>query len=151
MNHTMAKINKDNANTQMYPLSIFLGAIGAILAALLINILVYFVFNGTVYAIMYAAVSIASYFGYKLGKAPRNKKMIATIIITSVLATLLMDFSFYGLMAASLEQSLSQFLSENMSGILGNEGISLLFLAIGIYVAWNVISKTSDKEADKFK
>lgn len=149
-NKAVSQMNKENANTQMYPISILLGFVGALLASLLINILVYFVFDGTMYSLMYAAVPLASFFAYKLGKAPKNKKMVLSVVITSVVATLLVDFIFYGLMAVGLDMTFGAFISEFATDILYTEFMTLLFLALGTWVSWNIISKTNDKDVNKF-
>lgn len=149
-NRAFQKMNQENANTQLYPVSILLGLVGAVLAALLINILVYMVLDGTVYSLMYAAVPLASFYAYKLGKAPRNKNMIISVVITSVIATLFIDFVFYGLMAVGNNVSFAQFFNEFKGAILGQEAMTLLFLGLGTWVSWNIISKTNDSDVKKF-
>ena len=42
------------------------------------------------------------------------------------------------------------FLSENKAAVLGNEGMTLLFLAIGVWISWNIITKTNDTDVKKF-
>ncbi len=149
-NVAINKMHQDNSKTQLYPLSIILAFLGGLLAALIINLLVYFVFDGTVYAIMYALVPIAAFFAYKLGQAPRNKKMVLFIILASFISTLIIDFSFYSLMAAGLNLSFGQFLTEYSGDIIKQEAISMLFLGVGVWVSWSIITKTNDRELKKF-
>lgn len=149
-NIAVSKMNKDNANTKMYPLSIALASLGALLAALIINLLVIFVFDGTMYAIMYALVPIAAFFAYKLGKAPRNKKMVLYIILASIIGTLIIDFAFYSLAAAGLNISFSEFISANSGAILKQEATTILFLGIGVWISWGIITKTNDRDLKKF-
>ncbi len=146
----VAKMNQENSNTKMYPISILLAFGGAFIAALIINILTYFVFDGTMYAIAYALVPIAAFFAYKLGKAPRNKKMIVSIIAASAVATLLIDIIFLYIVSLGYNMSFIDFLIENKTAVLGNEGMTLLFLAIGVWISWNIITKTNDSDVRKF-
>ena len=146
----VSKMNNENANTQMYPISILLAFGGAFLAALVINLLTSFVFNGTMYAITYALVPITAFFAYKLGKAPRNKNMIISVIVASVVATLLIDMIFLYHVALGYNMRFIDFLNENKTAVLGNEGMTLLFLAIGVWISWNIITKTNDSDVKKF-
>lgn len=143
-------IEEDNKNLTNLPISILLSTIGSFLAALLINLVSMFLLDGTVYALMYIIIPFAAYFGYKLGKSPKSKVMLYTVIGTSYVGTFIVDLCFYALMASAENMSFGQFLTQYQSDILQSTFVSFAFLAIGIILAWKAINKTTDQQERKF-
>lgn len=150
-NKVQEAIKKDYAlNKDKYPISFLLACVAGFITVILINVISMLLLNGTVYAMSYALIPIASYFAYRLGKAPRDKKMVILIIIASVLSTLIVDCVFYVLDAIAQDLTLGQYIKDYFGDLSKNTFFSLLFIAIGIWISWGLINKTSDKDLKKF-
>ena len=108
------------------------------------------VFTERIYALLFALVPLAAMFGYKLFKGKMSKGSIAIVIILSLLAIPMipffeMIFYFARDYGASAGEALSAaakliFMPEFLSEISGELLQLVLFMALGIWIAWRYIS-----------
>lgn len=142
VSYTINQLSKEKPGN--LPLSIILAIVGGFVGLIPTIILIFAI--QTIFALLYALIPLGAAFGYKLGKAPRNKAMIITIIGVSLLIVMGYDFLIWSMASGSTIQELlanSDFISE--------AGTSLLFLAIGIYISWKYITATSEKEINEVR
>ena len=144
---TREKVEDNQANG-----SYALGLVGALLGMLLgviLNVLG-IVFTERIYALLFALVPLAAMFGYKLFKGKMSKGSIAIVIILSLLAIPMipffeMIFYFVRDYGASAGEALSaaaelMFMPEFLAEISGELLQLVLFMVLGIWIAWRYIS-----------
>lgn len=136
-----------------------LGAIGALLGMLvgLIPNLLTIVFGERIFGVLFALVPICAMFGYKLFKGKMGKASIAIVIVLSLLGVVLIpylelviylvkDAGFtlgQAFDIARLYMSQPEFLGEISGDLLQ----LLLFMVIGIVIAWRYISSQTNSGA----
>lgn len=138
-----AEIMKEE-NKSNLPLSIFLAIVGAAIG--IIPMIIIMFATDYKYSILYILIPICSFYGYKIGKAPKNTAMIITVIVSSVVVVLGCDLVFYVLLALANQTTLIDvFMEFGFSEIL----IDLLFLAFGCFASWRLISNTTKSKISK--
>lgn len=143
-NHFINEINKNESNTKAYPLSILFSIVGAI-AGVIINYLIVII-TGYLIAYGFALIPLGSFYGFKLGKAPINKK---AMMITTIISALVLIGSVLGVVCLSYsaiedtEMTFMQFLTanENRSFIL----FSILFGILGISLTFGIMKKQTNE------
>jgi hypothetical protein len=150
---------EDNENNGSY----LTGLIGAVLGTLVgvaVNVLV-MVFLQRIFAMLFALVPICAMFGYKLFKGKTDKVSMVIVIVLSVLAVPLMEFLNLGIsLAKEYSVPISQafeftteyfFDSEILKETLPEMGKMLLFMGLGVLIAWtymrNQLNSTKTQSA----
>lgn len=101
-----------------------------------------------IYAIFYALIPLAIYYGYKIFKGRMNKAALAITIVLSVIFAVGIEF---GSLAIAMVQEgiplgmLGELLQvpEIMEMFWRNIPMSLIFIALGLWIAWSQITKTA--------
>lgn len=136
----------------------FTGLIGAILGMLvgIIPTLLTVIFNDTIYAVLFAIIPLCIYQGYKLCKGKMNRVVIVISIILSIISVYMMTIllAAYQLVAMNgipLGMAFTALAEVLVSldiwiEITVESYMYFIFVAIGIYIAWNKISRTKDTE-----
>ncbi|MBR5094430.1 MAG: hypothetical protein IK095_04995 [Oscillospiraceae bacterium] len=137
----------------------FVGALLGMLAGLIPNLLTV-IFAERIFALLFALVPICAMLGYKLFKGKMTKGSVAIVIAVSVVGVLLMpmlEIVFYlmrdyGDTFGEALGDLGLILREpSFSGQIGAELVQLLiFMALGILIAWRFISGQTNSSAAKF-
>ena len=129
------------------------GIIGAVLGAvvgIVVNVLI-IVFLQRIFAIAFALVPVASMFGYKLLKGKANKAAIVIVVLLSLIAVPVMCVLSYVLfISKELSMSFGEVFPQVMELIQENAEVRsecftdapmmLLFMALGIFIAWRYMS-----------
>lgn len=129
------------------------GIIGAVLGAavgIVVNVLI-IVFLQRIFALAFALVPVASMFGYKLLKGKANKTAIIIVVLLSLIAIPVMCVLAYSLfIAKELSMSFGEVFSKVLELLQENAEIRsecftdapmmLLFMALGIFIAWRYMS-----------
>jgi hypothetical protein len=149
----IAKVTQEVALEQkrwyLLPLSLIFAFLGGIVGLIPAVIALFSV--GYYVGLLYALVPLAAIAGYKLGKAPKNALMIVSVIVITlvlsagfVLVTYAMSAAYMDLTFAEAMQSDAEFAASFQS----NFTTSLIFGALGVWIAWRGISKTSRGKLD---
>lgn len=139
--------NRENGNY----VTGFVGALIGMLVGLIPNLLS-IIFAETIWSLLFALVPLCAMFGYKLTMGKMNKGAIAIVVVLSLLAVLLIpmfELSYYlvhdygmplgeALRASRAAITDPAFLSEITSELLQ----LLLFMALGIWIAWKYMSRS---------
>ena len=148
-NAKVAEKVEDNENNGNY----LTGIIGAVLGAvvgIVVNVLI-IVFLQRIFAIAFALVPVASMFGYKLLKGKANKAAIVIVVLLSLIAVPVMCVLSYVLfISKELSMSFGEVFPQVMELIQENAEVRsecftdapmmLLFMALGIFIAWRYMS-----------
>lgn len=128
----------------------FLGILGGILGGIIACIpsILTIWFMERIYGLLYALIPLGIYYGYKLCKGKLNKVAVAVTIVLSVVLALSIDVIIVVMSFVSegipLEWMFLALSDSEMISALAVENIkSLLFVALGIWIAWAQISKTA--------
>ena len=143
-------VEEENKNVSNLPKSIILAFIGAVVG-LIPSVISIFGF-GMMYALLYALIPLCSFFGYKLGKAPKRWYATAIVVGLSVIVAVGLDVSLYNLIAAAEGISLAEYIALYSADFIRDILMSVLFIALGVWFSWKYISNTADnrnKEASK--
>lgn len=141
---------KDEAEKNDLQGNYFLGILGGILGGIIACIpsILTIWFMERIYGILYALIPLGIYYGYKLCKGKLNKVAVAITVVFSVVFALSIDvivvamsFISEGLPLEWMFLALSD--SEMISALVAENIKSLLFVALGIWIAWAQISKTA--------
>lgn len=135
------------------------GIVGALLGGLIATIptLLTIWFAERIYALLYALIPLGAYYGYKKFNGKLNKVSVAVTIVVSLLQIYIME---YALLIISLMVELESSFSDSMYLLglyVGEMGffqlladltesagiISFVFIALGIWIAWSQITRTS--------
>lgn len=131
------------------------GILGAFLGAMLGCLLVFLIamFSGHIYAVLYVAIPLASYYGYKLCKGRMDKTVLISVLVFSILSLFVFEFANFAvewnrqiggwLSPAELFRRYFQYMS--VSDMLWDMAYPALFLFFGILLDWNVI-KNGNKD-----
>ncbi len=141
------EIEKENKNIKRLPLSIVLAIIGAIVG-IIPSIISIFGF-GWLVGLLFAICPIASFFGYKLGKAPLRWYATLIAAISSLIVTSLLVICYGSLIAIAANVTLAEVFADPEVGLVGFLLQALLFDIIGIGCAWGYISKTRSNQISK--
>ncbi|MDP2425641.1 MAG: hypothetical protein U1C51_05010 [Candidatus Izemoplasmatales bacterium] len=138
----------EKKNLSKLPFSLLLALIGAFIGLIPQAIALlgaqYYV------GILYAIVPLGALLGYRLGKAPRTKIMIASVVVITFIVTISFTFLYFSMLVIEAGyQSLQAAMQySDIQRIFYTEMFTtLLFSALGIWVSWRAILKyTSNKE-----
>lgn len=125
------------------------GLVGAVPAVLCLNFMDYYV------GLLYALIPLGASYGYKLFKGKRNQMSFVCTLLSSVLNLATVEFLTIYIQLGMVRESLPTlgfamrtFLSYVESGDIFASGVmNLVWLAVGIYLAWRTISHTATHEA----
>lgn len=139
--------------------SYLLGIVGAVLGALvgLIPNLLLLLLTETLYSLVFALVPICAMYGYKLFRGKMNNAAIVVVIVVSLIAVPLIPYleivvylvQEYGvtlsqaISAATVAMTDGEFLAE----IAGELVQLVMFMALGIWVAWRFMSNQTNSSA----
>ena len=142
--HDKVEDNKENGN---YMLGFIGGLAGGVIACIP-NLLTIWFFERVFY-ILYALIPLAIYKGYSIMKGKLSKVVTVYTIAMSIILAVGMDFVIF--IGVRLSQG---YKPEHMTLLLRNPVVlmeilrtnmySLVFIAVGIYIAWKRINRTSD-------
>lgn len=153
---SMAEKNELNGNY-------FLGLIGALLGAVVgvIPSLISIIAVNTIYSILFALIPLCIYQGYKILKGRMNKAVIGITIVLSVFSVYIIQIILlayaliadFGLTIGQVWPYLFEALGslEVWKELTGEAVIDFVFIALGIWIAWGRITKTSDSEVQNIK
>ena len=143
---------EENENNGSY----LTGAIGALLGMLVgvgVNLLT-LVFLHRFYVILFALVPVAAMFGYKLFKGKTDKISIVIVIVLSVIAVPLMEFltlvfdvmrEYSAPFGEVLSWASEAFFAPEFTKQTIPEMLKmLLFMALGVFVAWSFMAKQTN-------
>ena len=133
------EIEKENANIKRLPISIVLAFIGAVVG-IIPSVISMFGF-GYLFALLFAICPIASFFGYKLGKAPLRWYATLIAAVCSLVITALVVIGFGALIAQAANATLADAFNDPELGLTGLLAQALLFDGLGILCSLGVISK----------
>ena len=133
------EIEKENANIKRLPISIVLAFIGAVVG-IIPSVISMFGF-GYLFALLFAICPIASFFGYKLGKAPLRWYATLIAAVCSLVITALVVIGFGALIAQAANATLADAFNDPELGLTGLLVQALLFDGLGILCSLGVISK----------
>lgn len=138
-----AEIVAEEAQVGNLPLSIVLALIGAVIGT--VPAIVVLLTTSTFYAILYALIPLASFFGYKLGKAPKKSYMTLIIVLASIALALGSTYFIWNLMALAEEVTMEFVYNtpELFASFMSDMVTSFIFVGIGIFISWKYISKTT--------
>lgn len=141
----------------------FLGFIGALLGAIAGTIpsVLSIIWTDTIYSLLFALIPLCIYTGYKWFRGKMNQSVIILSIVLSVLSVYIIEIVVlaYALMAGySLTVSqVGPLLMEALKSTevwieMTQDSItSFLFIALGIWIAWEKITKTSHTEVESMQ
>ncbi len=141
------EIEKENKNIKRLPISIILAFVGAVIG-IVPSIISIFGF-GYLFAILFAISPIASFFGYKLGKAPLRWYATLIAAVCSLIVTVLLVLCYGSLIATLAQATLAEVFKDPEVGLVGFLVQALLFDIIGIACAFGYISKTRSGKVSK--
>lgn len=144
---TREKAEENQANGS-YVLG-FVGALLGMLVGLIPNVLG-IIYTERIYGLLFALVPLASMFGYKLFTGKMSKGSIVIVIVLSLLGVVLipwMELAFYlvrdygATVGEGLSYAAQYMLEPDVLSDLGGELLQLLlFMALGIWIAWRTMS-----------
>lgn len=138
----------------------FLGFIGALLGAIVGTIpsVLSIILADTIYALLFALIPICIYTGYKWFRGKMNQFVIILSIVLSVLSVYIIEIvvlayalmSEYGLTFSQTGPLLKEGLKSAQVWMeMTQDSItSFLFIALGIWIAWEKITKTTHTEVE---
>lgn len=131
--------------------SVLFAIIGAIIGMIPLAFLLFA--TGSYYGILYALVPLASFFGYKLGKAPRTKGTIVLVVVLSLIMVIAFEYLQWNMIALAEEITFTQLFA--IEGVkeqaIEDFLFSLLFMAVGIWISWKYISQTTESKLEDIK
>ena len=138
--------------------SYLLGLIGAILGTLvgLIPNLLTAVYTETIYSILFALIPICAMLGYKLLKGKMDTGSIIVVVVLSLISVPLMvvlELAFYFVrdgfsLGFALSRSVQLLTEPGVLSELGGELVKrVLFMGLGIWVAWRFMSNQTNRSA----
>lgn len=140
------EVLKNEANVKNYPKSIAFAILGAIIGYL--PFLLILLFTNYMLGILFVLIPLASYYGYKMGKAPLNKNSTIVIVVSS-LVVFLIGVLLYLLL---VQKALGNSFSETLKLCTGDIIYCLIFGLIGIIYSYRIITKdTNENKLKKLK
>jgi hypothetical protein len=138
------EVQSESKRWMLLPLSLLFALLGGIVG-LIPALIALFTVNYYV-GLLYALIPLGAVVGYKIGKAPKNAMMIVSVILITlflsagfVLATYAMSAEYLGFTFAEALQSEPGFADAFERDI----STSVIFGALGVWIAWRGISKTT--------
>lgn len=153
--HTIENQAKEKVEKNEVEGNYVAGIIGAILGAFVgvIPNLLTIILANSIWSLLFALIPICICFGYKLFKGKTNKFMIVLTIILSVLSVFLIEFevivymfiSEYGIpFSDAVTLTIEAIKYGDIIGVLMGDMLQyFIFVALGIWIAWGQITKTS--------
>ena len=154
--HTIENQAKEQVEQNEVEGNYIAGIIGAILGAFVgvIPSLITIIFANSIWSVLFALIQLCICFGYKLFKGKTNKFMIVLTIILSVLSVFLIEFEviMYALFIADYGIPFKEAFVYTLDAItrpniiktmMGDMLQYLIFVALGIWIAWGQITKTN--------
>ena len=141
------QIELENKNIKRLPISMILALIGAVIG--LIPSLISMFGFGYLIGILFALCPVASFFGYKLGKAPLRWYASVTAAVCSLIVTALSIIGFGALIAATANATLADAFSDPELGLGVLLAQALFFDILGIAIAWGYITKIGSNKVKK--
>lgn len=137
-----ARDNSQNGNHGLGILGAFLGAMAACLLIFLLAMA-----SGRIYGMLYIAVPLAAYYGYKLFKGRMDKTVLISVLIFSILSLFAFEFANF---AVEWHRQIGGWLSlpeifayyfqlMSFGDMLMDMAMPALFLLFGILLDWNII------------
>ena len=143
---------EDNRENGSYLLG-FIGALIGMLVGVALNVLG-IVFTERIYALLFALVPLAAMFGYKLFKGKMSKGSIVIVILLCLLGVLLIPlFEIVVYLMRDSGASLGEALNWATFSMLDPDFLSeisgellklLLFMALGVFIAWRYMSSSTN-------
>lgn len=144
-----AEENQENGSYLMG----FVGALLGMLVGLIPNLLS-IIFASTIWSLLFALVPLCAMFGYKLFKGKMSKGSIVIVIVLSLAAVLLIPFFTlayyvfhdYGAPLGSAIAYAADYMLDpsSFSDYAGQLPQLLLFMALGIWIAWKYMSGSTN-------
>lgn len=147
--HVRQEVIEDEGRSELLMGSILLALFGCLIGMIPIVILL---FGAQTYlGILYFIPPFAAFYGYKLGKAPRNNSMIATVVIICFLVVIAFEYMQWVFIAEYEEVSLSVLFAhpEVVAQAIRDFLFSFMFMGIGISVAWRYMMGKTNKSRIK--
>lgn len=124
------------------------GLVGAIPAVLMRD------FGSYLVAVLYALIPLGANYGYRLFKGKRNKAAFFVTIVFSVLDMFLMRLGMYAFYAVTHYAGYIHSVSDVVEAYFQSYGAAqigpdLLFLALGLWIAWGGIRRTGAHEVQE--
>ena len=141
------EIEKENKNLKKLPISIILAFIGAVVG-IIPSIISIFGF-GWLFGLLFAISPVASFFGYKLGKAPLRWYATLIAAVCSLIVTALLVVFYAYLLSVVGDVTIAEVFADPEAGVGGFLAQALLFDVIGIGCAWGYISKIGSNKVSK--
>lgn len=150
---TMEKVEHNEASGNY--ITGFLGALlGAVVGTL--PTIVALLLVERIYAILYALIPLAAYQGYKICKGKMNKGAFACSLIASLFGLFALEYIYVYIIAVQyLEMMVSPALIWQLLMAMIESGdmtrdlvMSVVFLALGLWISWGRISHTNRDEAN---
>ena len=104
---------------------------------------------GYLIGILFALCPVASFFGYKLGKAPLRWYASVTAAVCSLIVTALSIIGFGALIAATANATLADAFRDPELGLGVLLAQALFFDILGIAIAWGYITKIGSNKVKK--
>lgn len=134
-------IEEQEKSNQHMVRSLIYACVGAIIGAIptMISILGF----QYMFALLYALIPLASFYGYKKGGAVKKTWVPIAVSIISVIIVVLMNYGLYVMIAESLGVSFSIAMKDQefSSAFVSDLGFSLLFILIGVIFTWRQMFK----------
>lgn len=139
----------ENKRWYLVPISVLFAFLGGLVGLIPAMIALFGV--GYYLGILFALVPLAAVFGYKLGKAPQNIVMIVSVVLVALVLSGGFIYVTYAMIAGMDGLTLSQAMAadaEFAAEFESNLTTGLIFGALGVFIAWRSISKTSVRKLD---
>lgn len=103
------------------------------------------------FAVLYALIPLASFYGYKRGGAVRKNFVPFAVTLISVMIVFLMDYMLYVLIAAAENVTFSEAMNipDFSSSFMKDLLMSMAFLFIGVAISWRQMKKQTTGEINK--
>lgn len=154
--HQLVSQTEEEAENNRIHGSYLTGVLGALLgmiAGMIPNILT-IVFLERIYAVLFALVPLASMWGYRKLGGKRTGASLAIVIVLSFLSVFMMSvlsttFILMREFSAGFGEALSatvayMFSSEGTSELLLGNLVPILFMGLGVWIAWRFLNRTND-------
>lgn len=141
-----ALIDEENKNIKKLPMSIILSLLGAIIGILPAYIIMFA--TDYLVALIFALSPVCAFFGYKLGKAPLRWYATVIVVIECILVGALSVLAYYALLLAAVGLPFTA-IQELGSDVLLSMVQVVIFVLLGIAVAWGYIRKTNQSKVER--
>ena len=116
-------------------------------------------FGNSVFALLFTLIPLGAYFGYKLARGKMTRLVtVITIVVSFVQLFVLEQMIFYfavveatGLHPSIFDTIAYYFQLYAFSDIVASMGTEFLFLLLGIWISWRLITQTGHSEVNSIK